>query len=115
MGTDRGSRATPTERADRQTVYLTERLSLRSDQVDPVRNIALEYAERGAELRQRAQGDRRAMLQGMRELQSRQDAAYQSVLDDAQYDELQEVRKEVRDAMRDRIQQRRAGGGRRRG
>ena len=115
MGMDRGSRASPTERADRQTAYLTERLSLRSDQVDPVRDIALEYAKRGAELRQRSQGDRRAMMQGMRELQSQQDAAYKSVLDATQYAELQEVREEVRDAMRDRMQERRASGGRRRG
>ena len=107
MGVDPDDRATPEERADRQTVYLTERLGLREDQVAPVRAIALEYTGRQAALRKESRGDRRAMMQGMRALMEEQDAAYEGVLDETQYAELQEVKAEVREKMRGRLQERR--------
>ena len=109
MGVDPNDRATPEERADRQTMYLTERLDLREDQVAPVRAIALEYAKRQVALREDSRGDRRATMQGMRALMQEQDAAYEGVLDETQYAELQEVKAEVREKMRDRMQERRGG------
>ena len=107
MGVSPDDRATPAERADRQTLYLTERLSLRDDQVAPVRAVALEYAERQAALRQEPRGDRRERMQAMRALSQEQDGAYRAILDDAQYTELQAVREEVRAQMRERLSERR--------
>ena len=107
MGLDPADRATPEERADRQTMYLTERLGLREDQIAPVRAIALEYAERQVALREESRGDRRATMQGMRTLMREQDAAYEGVLDETQYAELQEVKAELREKMRERVRERR--------
>lgn len=107
MGLDPADRATPTERADRQTMFLTERLSLREDQIPAVREVALEYAERQQALRNDKRGDRRAMMQGMRALSQEQDAAYEAILDGDQYAGLQEVRREVREKVRERMQERR--------
>lgn len=102
VGLESRSDATPAERAERQTAYLTERLGLREEQADDVREIALASAEERARLREAGGGDRRATMQAMRRIQQDQDAKLRAVLDDGQYDEYEEVQAEVRAQMRER-------------
>ena len=98
--------ATPAERARRQTAFLTERLALSDEQIPRVEAITLDYAERTAELRA-APGDRRAKLRSARDLQDAQKAELKTVLDDRQDAELDAVYAELREAMRERMRERR--------
>lgn len=101
--------STPEERAERQTAYLTERLSLSEEQIPQVRAIALDYAERTGGLRADG-GDRRARMQAARAMQAEQKAELLAVLDDEQDEELEAVYDELRERMRQRMRERRARG-----
>lgn len=98
--------ATPAERAERQTAFLTERLALSAEQIPQVEAITLDYAQRMAELRE-APGDRRSKMRSARDLQNGQKAELKTVLDDQQDAELDAVYAELRDAMRERMRERR--------
>ena len=110
MGMDPNDRATPEERANRQTLFLTERLDLREDQIPAVREVALTYAERQSEVRSDAGGDRRATMQQMRALFTEQAAAYREIFDDAQDETFDELMEEVREKMREQRSGRGRGG-----
>ena len=114
MGMDPNDRATPEERADRQTLFLNERIDLREDQIPAVREVALTYAERQSEVRSDAGGDRRATMQQMRAQFTEQAAAYREIFDDAQDETFDELMEEVREKMREQ-RSGRARGGRGRG
>lgn len=106
MALDRRGAALPAEeRAERQTRYLTRRLSLREAQVDTVRALALDYAQRAEALRTSRSQDPQLRAGAMRELFRMQTASYREVLDDAQFAEYETLQGELRRVRQARTQQ----------
>ena len=109
QGLGRGNRdMDPKEFADRQTSRMHELLELTAAQLPKVEKLNLEYAEKMKEVRDQAGEDREAMRSKMMEMIKEKDAKLKAILSEEQWTKFEADRKE-------RMQNRRGGGGGRRG
>lgn len=84
-----------------------ERLKLTPEQEEKVVPIFRQQMERAKEIRDKNQGDRRAMMKEMRNAQEDMDKQLAEVLDKDQMSELKKIRSERRDQMRENMRRRR--------
>ena len=109
QGQGRGNRdMDPKEFAERQTSRMKESLELTAGQLPKVEKLNLEYAEKMKEARDQAGEDREAMRSKMMEMIKEKDAKLKEILTAEQWTKFEADRKE-------RMQNRRGGGGGRRG
>lgn len=92
-------RATPEERAKRQTESLTEQLSLTDTQKKQVYEINLKYSQPRGEDENLSRENRR---ESFRKLQEEKDKEVKAVLDDDQKVKYDEIQKEMLQRMRER-------------
>jgi Spy/CpxP family protein refolding chaperone len=98
----------PEEFAKRQTTQMKESLELTAEQLSEVEKLNLEYAEKMKEAREQAGDDREAMRSAMMEMVKAKDVKMKKILTAEQWTKFEAERKE-------RMQNRRGGGGGRRG
>jgi len=98
----------PEELAERQTTQMKESLELTAEQLPNVEKLNLEYAGKMKEARDQAGDDREAMRSTMTEMMKEKDVKMKKILTADQWTKFEADRKE-------RIQNRRGGGGGRRG
>ena len=94
---DRGQGFTPEERAEQQTVMMTEKLSLSEAQAARVKEVNLKYALKMKEARDaNADGDREVMREKMQAMRLDQDAELKTYLTEEQWAQWEKVREEMR-------------------
>ena len=96
----------PKEMAERQTNQMEEVLKLTAEQLPKVEALNLEYAQKMKEARDEAGDDREAMRANMRKMMQAKDVELKKILTAEQWTTLEAERKQ-------RMENRRGGGGRR--
>lgn len=93
------SRMTPEERAERISARLTEELALTEEQAEEVKNIHLKYAKQ-------AEAEREARMQAMKEQHAAMENELKGVLNEDQYQKLEEKKTERKSRWEERSERR---------
>lgn len=100
LSAQQGQRATPEERAKRQTEALVEKLGLTKEQKEKVYDIYLKSAQ---SMPQRGEGvDREKMREQFQKTQKERDEAIKALLTDEQQKKYDELQKEMQEQMKNR-------------
>lgn len=89
---------------EEMTIRLQERLNLTDEQTGQVEKILLSAREERQKQRENASGDRRQMLDQMRSMLENRDKQIEALLTEEQKKIYQEIKKERREEMRQRMQ-----------
>lgn len=100
LSAQQGQRATPEERAKRQTEALVEKLGLTKEQKEKVYDIYLKSAQ---SMPQRGEGgDREKMREQFQKTQKERDEAIKALLTEEQQKKYDELQKEMQEQMKNR-------------
>lgn len=96
----KGNRPSAEEMAKMQTQTMVDELKLSDIQTQSVSAINLKYMKKITEAFESIKGDREAMRSKMNELRTQMSAEFKAVLTAAQFAQLQEMEKKMRDERR---------------
>lgn len=107
----RGPRRSADERAQALTAKQHEKVNFTDDQKAKVGEINAAFFVKMDELRAASGGNRRGMMQGVQSANKDRDAKTVALLTDEQKPKYEAARDEFREMVRQRMQQRKQGGG----
>lgn len=106
QGADEIRNSNPEERAEMQTEWMKETLSLDSGAAAAVHEINLKYAKKN-QTAMESSGSRRNKLRSLKKLSSEKDAELEKVLSAEQFRTYKKKKDEMKDRMKEEVRERR--------